>query len=418
MQLTVLGYNYRTTPVALREQLVFSPTELPDALSRLVRCPGVSEAAIVSTCNRTELYCNANDLHPVLEWLVRLRGHEAAGSGFYEFRNESAVQHISRVASGLDSMVLGETQILKQLKEAERYARASGTLGTLLSRLFRHAFSVSKEVRSHTQIGSTSVSLAVIAVKLATQYFSSLESCRILFVGAGKMIERCAPHFAAHGPKQIVIANRTHCRSAFLAEKVHGKSLSLEAMSLYLSEFDIVVASTSSPVHLIQKEMVEQALQMRHGRPILMIDLAVPRNIDPTVAQLPAIHLYTIDDLTHFAYQDNQSYQVEVKMAEQVIHRRLPEFMQWLASRGVVPTICALKDYAYRVAYYEKTRAKKQLEMGLSPEAVLEQFSQALTNKMLHGPLAALNAAQGQEQIELHRLLQKIYPLQGIDSSI
>jgi glutamyl-tRNA reductase len=416
MPLIVLGLNHETAPITVRERLAFAPSDLPMALHALLAETGVFEAAILSTCNRTELYCNAREACLVLNWLAHNRGRRAEelAAHLYVFEGEAAARHISRVAAGLDSMVLGENQILGQLRDAEKIAREAGTLGVLLNGLFQHAFAVGREVRASTRIGAASISMAAASVKLAERIFPSVAECAVLFVGAGEMIELCARHFAEQQPRKMAVANRTRARAEALAAAVEAEALLLTDLPLRFAEFDVVITSTASSLPLIGKGMVERAIKARRRRPIFIVDLAVPRDVEAEVAQLADAYLYTVDDLADIVRQGVAARSAEVGAAEDLIEARLADFRQWLTSRAVVPTIRELRDHAERITRHELLRAKKKLA-NTPPEEVIDEFARALSNKLLPPPLAALNAAQASEQEELIKLIRRLYRLRDTD---
>ncbi|MBB5191365.1 glutamyl-tRNA reductase [Silvimonas terrae] len=413
MNLLVLGVNHETAPLSVRERLAFSPTELQTLLPGLVAQPGVTEAAIISTCNRTELYCNARDPHALLEWYAASRGRKAEDLNHYLYvhAGPDAAKHTFRVAAGLDSMVLGETQILGQLKDAERQARESGSLGVLLNGLFQRAFQVAKDVRTQTRIGSASVSMAAAGVKLAERIFPSVSECNVLFVGAGEMIELCATYFCAEKPKKMAVANRTLARGELLAQQHGGEAILLTDIADRLHEFDIVVSSTASPLPVIGKGMIERALKQRKRRPIFIVDLAVPRDVEPEAAELADVYLYTVDDLSEVVRQGVSARQGEVVAAEALISDHVSEFNHWLASRELVPTIRDLRDHADRAARAELAKAKKRLAAGDDPAEVLEKLTLQLSAKFLHAPLASLNAADGDDQTALVTAARRLFRL-------
>ncbi len=417
MNLLVLGLNYQTAPLAVRERLAFNPDELSASLADLVAMKGVFEAAIVSTCNRTELYCHARDIDQVMYWLAanRKQSVDSITSHVYIHQGEAAARHAYRVVSGLDSMVVGETQIVGQFKDAERIARDAGTLGTLLNGVFQRAFSVAKEVRTQTKIGASSVSMAAAAVRLAERIFPSISDCNVLFIGAGEMIELCATHFAAQNPKKIAIANRTLGRGEALAKKFNGEAIVLGDLPNRMAEFDVVVTSTAASLPIVGKGMVERALKTRRHRPIFMVDLAVPRDVESEVSELNDVYLFTVDDLAEVVRQGVESRSLEVESAEAIISERLHDFNTWLAGRALVPTIRDLRDHSDRISRTEVARAQKRLAAGDDPSQVLEQMAQQMQNKFLHAPLAALNSAAPDEQESLVNLVRRLYRLQDID---
>jgi glutamyl-tRNA reductase len=385
--LYAIGLNHQTAPLQIRERVVFHVERLGEALAEMKRNLA-SEAAILSTCNRTELYFSAEASAEAATWLAqwhKLRPEELAPY-LYTRPQDEAVRHAFRVASGLDSMVLGEPQILGQMKEAARCAEAAGTLGTVLHRLFQRSFAVAKEVRSTTRVGAESVSMAAAAVKLAARIFPTLREQSVLFIGAGEMIELCATHFAAQGPARIAVASRTLERASRLAHRFGGQAIELKALAERLHEFDIVVSSTASSLPLLGKGMVERALKARRHRPIFMVDLAVPRDIEPEVAELDDVFLYTVDDLAAIVSANLDARRSAVEQAEAIIDAQVGQFMHWMHSRGNVPLIRMLRDNAELARREEVQRALRLLQRGEDPAGVLEQLSLALTNKLLHAP--------------------------------
>ena len=413
MQLFALGINHHTAPLAVREQLAFDPTRLSAALRDLLSGHQVREAAILSTCNRTEIFCASEQAQTAADWLADYHAvpRERIQPYLYQHPQRDAVRHMFRVASGLDSMVLGEPQILGQMKQAARVAEEAGTLGTLLGKLFQRTFSVAKEVRSTTAIGANIVSMAAAAVHLSERIFDRIDAQKVLFVGAGEMIELCAAHFAARKPKELCIANRTPDRALPLAERFDGRVMRLDELGERLGDFDIVVSCTASSLPIIGLGMVERALKQRRHRPMVMVDLAVPRDIEAEISKLDDIFLYSLDDLGQIIESGLESRQSAVIEAESIITERVDGFLQWLQSRETVPTIRALRDAAERSRRHEVDHALKLLARGDDPAKVLEVLSQGLTNKLLHPPTQALNQAEGDERSEIANLIARIYRL-------
>lgn len=416
MHLFTVGINHTTAPVSIREHVAFQQEKLGEALRDLTLhnpANGVKEAAILSTCNRMELYCNAEDPQKALNWLAhyhQLQPHNIQPY-IYTLPQLEAVKHAFRVASGLDSMVLGEAQILGQMKQAVKIAEDAGTLGTLLHQLFQRTFSVAKEVRTQTDIGASSISMAAAAVKLAQRIFGDLRSQKVLFIGAGEMIELCANHFSVQNPLSITIANRSLERGVELAEKFGASTILLSDLPEKLAEFDIVVTSTGSQLPIVGLGMVERAIKARRHRPMFMVDLAVPRDIEPEVAEMDDVFLYTVDDLAQIVQEGMDNRQEAAVEAETIIKIGVDNFMHWLQTRNGVPTIRALRDQADRLRRHELEKAHKQLARGDDPVAVLESLSNALMNKLLHGPSHALNSSQGEEREQLDALLRQLYKL-------
>jgi glutamyl-tRNA reductase len=390
--LFALGLNHQTAPLAVRERVVFHVERIQDALAQLKQGLA-SEAAILSTCNRTELYVSGEQPAALAQWLAqyhRLAAHDLEPY-LYTLPREQAVRHAFRVASGLDSMVLGEPQILGQMKDAARAAESAGTLGATLHRLFQRSFAVAKEVRTTTRIGVESVSMAAAAVKLAARIFPSLKDQNVLLIGAGEMIELVATHFAAQGPARITVANRTLERAERLASRFNAQAIELRTLADRLQEHDIVVSCTASSLPILGKGMVERALRARRRRPIFMVDLAVPRDIEQEAAELDDVFLYTVDDLAEIVSANLDQRRSALEQAEAIIEHQVGSFMQWLALREGVPLIRALREEADAARREELERALKALERGEDPARLLEQLSRTLTNKLLHGPTQALS---------------------------
>ncbi|UOD32298.1 glutamyl-tRNA reductase [Massilia violaceinigra] len=420
MQLLAVGLNHTTAPVSLREQLALAPDQLGQAVQAArgwfarIDNRGGDEAAILSTCNRTEMYAAsdvANPLDASAHFLAdyhklnfaELRPH------LYMLPHDAAVRHAFRVASGLDSMVLGEPQILGQMKDAMRLADEAGGLGTYLHQLFQRSFSVAKEVRTTTEIGAHSVSMAAAAVRLSQRIFDKISDQNVLFIGAGEMIELCATHFAAQNPKNITIANRTMERGETLAHRFNGRAIRLAALPEQLAQFDIVISCTASSLPLIGLGLVERAIKTRRHKPMFMVDLAVPRDIEPEVGRLDDVFLYTVDDLGQVVQTGLESRQAAVAQAEAIIETRVQSFMHWIDDRAMVPVIQDLQENSEAMRLFELERAKKMLARGDDVDAVLDALSKGLTAKFLHGPQQALHRAQGDERARLATLLPQLF---------
>ena len=414
MQLYTIGVNHTTAPIAIRENVAFNDANLRHALSDLT-AQNVAEAAILSTCNRTEIYVQSATPELIVHWLAQYHRLDLSHIQPYTYTltNQDAVKHAFRVASGLDSMVLGEPQILGQFKQSVKIAQDAGTLGTLLHKLFQRTFEVAKEVRTNTDIGGSSISMAAAAVKLAQRIFGDISQQRVLFIGAGEMIALCADHFAAQKPKSMTVANRTLERGAELAEKIGGKAILLNDLPARLADFDIVITSTASQLPIVGLGMVERAVKARKHRPMFMVDLAVPRDIEPEVAQLDDVFLYTVDDLAVVVADGMENRQAAALDAETIVQARVESFMQWLKKRDSVPTIKALRDQAEATRQAELEKALKLIQKGESAEKVLEALSNALTNKFLHAPSHVLNQAEGDEHARLEQLLRHIYQIKN-----
>jgi glutamyl-tRNA reductase len=395
MSLVVLGLNHRTAPIEVRERIVFDAERLPVALASLRALPGVQEALIVSTCNRTEIYCVGGDgADPFGAWLTaESGGSPAIAECLYRIEGPDAVRHVFSVAAGLDSLILGEPQILGQLKDSYRAAQRAGTSGVLLNRLFQTTFSVAKRVRSETAIGASAVSVASAGIQLARRVFAGFERHTALLVGAGEMIELSARHL--HGQKigRMIIANRSANRAERLAEGLKASAISLDALAEHLPAADIVVSSTAKPDFVIGFEAVTKALEERRHRPMFMLDLAVPRDIDPRVGTLEDVYLYSIDDLRQVVDENVKARQEEAAVARRIIDEDVTEFMTGLKVLEAVPMIRELRGQAEAARDQTLEQARRLLAAGHSPEAVLEQLASTLTNRLLHAPSAALRDA-------------------------
>lgn len=399
MQLITLGLNHQSAPLALRERLAFPGEALRDGLNELRAslCKTAPEQALLSTCNRTEMYLAAADFDEAkgqaMDWLAWKSGtpERELTPHLYQLPDDQAVRHAFRVACGLDSMVLGEPQILGQMKLAAREAQEAGCLGTHLHHLFQQAFSVAKEVRTTTEIGLHSVSMAAASVKLAQRIFGDLSQTKVLFIGAGEMIQLVATHFAAQHPQAIVVANRTLERGQLLAHEFAGQAITLAELPLRMHEFDIVVSCTASTLPIIGLGMIERAIKQRKHRPMFLVDLAVPRDIEREVAQLDDAFLYTVDDLGELIKEGVQARQDAVLQAEAIIDHGVQNFLQWKESRQHVPVIRALSRHAEEVETGEIALAKKRLAKGEDIETVLKSLAHGLSQKYLHGAYSQLH---------------------------
>ena len=414
------GLNYVSAPVSVRERVTFPIDVIRPALEGLRSAfgSGVREAAILSTCNRPELYCAAEPhvIDKIPCWIAEFNSLQSNDltPHLYKYEHNEAVKHAFRVASGLDSMVLGEPQILGQMKDAMRAANDAGALGTLLHQLFQRTFAVAKEVRTQTAIGAHSVSMAAASVRLAQRVYGDLSSTKVLFIGAGEMIELCVAHFAAATPKSIMIANRTAERAEGLAARFDNTStMRLADLPDHIAEYDIIISCTASALPILGLGMIERASKQRKRRPIVMVDLAVPRDIEPEVSRLSDVYLYSVDDLGRMIQKASDARQAAVVHAEAIIDTRVEGFMHWLESREVVPAIVSLQDRAQQVAAQELERAKRMIARGDNPNQVLEWLTHNLTHKYLHGPLTQLNQSQGSQREQLLDLVPHLLPPQN-----
>ncbi|HEX3137847.1 MAG TPA: glutamyl-tRNA reductase [Casimicrobiaceae bacterium] len=417
MPLYALGLNHATAPVKVREQVAFQPDTLGVALRDLIAQPSVKEAAILSTCNRTEVYFSAAEAAPVERWLESFHRvpSESLHPYVYTLAQDRAVSHAFRVASGLDSMVLGEPQILGQMKHAVRSAEAAGALGLILNRLFQRTFAVAKDVRTNTDIGSASISMAAAAVKLAERIYPSLADQHLLLIGAGEMIDLAAAHFAAKHPKSITVANRTLERGEQLAARFGANAITLNELPERLAQFDMIVTSTASSLPILGKGLLERAIKSRRHTPMFIVDLAVPRDVEPEAAELDDVFLYSVDDLANIV-KDNLQIRVDaLTQAEEMIAEQAQSFLRWLDGRSVIPTLTALQGHHEVLRAAEVERARRLLSGGAAPEQVIEQLARGLTNKFLHAPAQALTRAGDAERAQLLAMLHHIYQLPDDD---
>ena len=420
MTLHALGLNHQTAPLALREKLAFDAAQLDRALAALRALPGVAEAALLSTCNRTEVYA---DLAPgaeatVVEWLGRECGIGAGLEGYlYRHRDAAAVRHLFRVATGLDSLVLGEPQILGQVKEAWHAARAAHALATPLDRLFQQTFAVAKRVRTDTRIGAHPVSVAFAAVRLARQRFTDLEQATVLLIGAGDTIELAARHLADAKVKGLLVANRTLEHAQPLAHRHGGFALPLTELTRHLPDADIVISATASRTPILDAAAVRAALKARRHRPMLFLDLAVPRDIDPAVGKLADAYLYTVDDLEQVIEDNRASRREAAEQAGAIIDLQVEHYMAWWRAQGQQDALKKLRfdAEAHRAELLDKARA--QIAAGEPADAVLERLARQLTNKLLHAPSTALRQAALDGDADLLRAAERLYaaPVPGRD---
>ena len=412
MPLHVFGINHQSASLEIREKLAFAPEAQADALSDLAAQPGVAEAVLVSTCNRTEVYCRSDDAAAARAWLVR--AGQAAGVQvdplLYSHSEEAAVRHAFRVACGLDSMVLGEPQILGQVKQSVRAAEGAGTLGTQLGRLFQQTFAVAKQVRTETSLGAQSVSMASAALKLAQNLFGDLSRTRMLLIGVGEMVELAATYFVAQQPEAVVVANRTLVRGEAFAERFEAKAMALADLPARLHEFDIVITGTASSLPILGLGLIERALKARKRRPVFIIDFAVPRDVEPEVARLEDVFLYTIDDLGKVVAEGGEARRAAAADAEAIVAREVQAFRAWQASRAAVPAIVELRRRADQYRESELARARQRLARGDDPAAVLEALAKGLANKFLHHPSQALSRAADGERESLVRAIETLFP--------
>ena len=424
MAVWALGINHHTAPLDLRGRFAFALDQIEPTLQGLRasltsagKAHNAVETAILSTCNRTEIYCAADApaMDHTMHWLANSGGvaPELLRQHSYVLQDGLVARHAFRVASGLDSMVLGEAQILGQMKNAVRAAETAGALGTTLNQLFQRSFAVAKEVRSSTEIGAHSISMAAAAVRLAGQLFEDLTKIRVLFVGAGEMIELVSTHFAARNPKQITIANRTMERGEKLASQFGASTMRLADLPEHLHEYDAIISCTASTLPIIGLGAVESALKKRKRRPIFMVDLAVPRDIEAEVKHLNDVYLYTVDDLATVVRTGQAQRQAAVQQAEVIIDTGVQNFMQWMDQRnpvgGSVSLIQQVNAQADEWRALEIARAKKLIAKGEDIDTVLEALSRGITQKMLHGTMAALHKGDADERAQTADTVSRLF---------
>jgi len=407
MPLLTIGINHTTAPIQVRERVTISKQNLCLALKKLITVPQVDEAAIISTCNRTELYCEVTEVdegkQAILGWLNSFHNLSSSDTEpyLYDHFNDSVVRHIFRVACGLDSMVLGEPQILGQLKSAYQDATQAGTLGRNLNQLFQRAFNVAKKVRTNTAIGTNPVSVASAAVSLSKQIFGELNNLSALLIGAGQTIELAAEHLSSAGIGNITIANRSIERAQKIAARINGRGVNLSFVNEVLPESEIVISATASTLPILGKGLVERALKQRKHKPIFMVDLAVPRDIEPEVANLSDIYLYTVDDLQNVIEHNLQSRKEAANQAEEIIDFEVGNFSSWQRSQGVAHTVRAFREKAELHRDDVLKKAHKMLTQGKTTDEVLHYLAHTLTNKLTHEPTEALNIAGKEGKNEL-----------------
>ncbi|WP_349431785.1 glutamyl-tRNA reductase [Methylomarinum sp. Ch1-1] len=415
MTFIAVGINYNTAPVAIRERLAFPAEILGSALKSLWNQQAISEAAILSTCNRTEFYyhTDSDNQEPLINWIAEQKKLKPADFRpfLYSHKNSQSIRHMFRVACGLDSMVLGEPQILGQMKTAYQAANEAGTLGKNLGKLFQHTFSAAKKVRTDTAIGSSPVSVAFAAVQLAQQIFDKLSEQTALLIGAGETIELTARHLHQHGIGRIVIANRTFDKAHALASQFDGYAIALSELPSHLAEADIVVSSTASQLPILGKGMVESAIKKRRHKPMFMVDLAVPRDIESEVEQLNDVYLYSVDDLQNTINENMDSRRRAAEQAEEIIDTEVEHFLAWMRAQGAQTTIRDYRSQAELARDEVLQKALNQLRNGADAEQVLNRLAHTLTNKLIHTPSTQLREAGANERPDLIAAARELFKL-------
>jgi glutamyl-tRNA reductase len=415
MNFQIIGVNHNSAPVDVRERLAIPESRLPDAVRTLVQQPGVEECMVLSTCNRVELLASINQESDLRSFLRIYFGvsPDSLNSHIYEFNQRDAVRHVFRVASSLDSMVVGEPQILGQVKEAYALARGLGAVHSGLDVLLSRAFAVAKRVRTETAIGSSTVSISSVAVQLAEKIFGSLNGKTVYMVGAGKMAELAARRLLAHGVGRIIFSNRTHERALQMAEAFGGEAVPLEQMQSTAERADIVLTSTGSPEFLFRREHGEKLLARRRNRPMFFIDISVPRNIDPEMNRLDGMFVYDIDDLQGVAAGNTAERQKEAERAEKIIETEVERFAARMKSLAVVPTIMSIQEQCETIRHAEIDRIRGKLgKLSPDQEAAIEAMTRGIVNKLLHTPITTLKSSASEpEAATIHDIIRRIFNL-------
>ncbi len=421
MNILVVGLSHKTAPVEIREKVAFPPTAMDKPLQALLALPAVNEGVIVSTCNRVELYAASRDAEAAVAQLRRFIASwhdlsmEELEPHLYDVQGQEAIRHIYRVASSLDSMVIGEPQILGQIKTAYGYATEYKTTGIILNRLLHKAFSVAKRVRTETNIAGNAVSVSFAAVELARKIFGTLEEKTVLLIGAGEMCELAARHFVTNGVPSVLVTNRTFERAEKLAADFGGRAIPFEGFADQLHQVDIVLTSTGAPNFILNRKQVEEVLRRRKNRPMLFIDIAVPRDIDPRVNKIPNVYLYDVDDLQGVVQANLKERHKESKKAEGIIDQEIDQFHRWLCNLDVVPTIVALREQFEEVRRRELEKGLGRLKgLGEKEREAVEALTGAIVNKLLHRPITVLkkcqNEAAGDAYVDSVRALFDLKP--------
>lgn len=412
MPLIACGINHKTAALSVREQAMLSAEHTPATLHELLKYGAANEAMILSTCNRTEIYTHTTTLPRLTDWLQQHPQLGAIDSAHWYWRqDQQAVEHIMRVASGLDSMVLGEPQILGQMKQAFLLAQQAGAVGEQLQRLLQKVFAVTKQVRTHTRIGATPVSIAYAAVSLAKRIFAELAKAQVLLIGSGPIIELAALHLSDSGVSRFIFANRSLHKIERLTQQFHGQGITISDIPLYLSKVNIVISATSSPLPLLGKGMVETALKTGKRRALLMLDLAVPRDIEAEVADLEDVYLYNIDHLQDIVNENLKSRHDAAQQAAAMIDIQARYFMRQQQALNANDIICGYREKLQALRDAQLTQALAQLKAGEAPELVLAHMARALTNKILHTPSVRLRQAAFDQQMELLAAAKRLFEL-------
>jgi glutamyl-tRNA reductase len=413
MPLFTIGISHHTAPIEIREKVAIARSEYSSRASQLCALPGIEEVVILGTCNRTEIYClsTAEGKQHLVNWIHRINNLSIGelDQHLYDYEGEDAARHLIRVASGLDSLVIGETQILGQLKEAWQHAHDSGSLGKVLDRLFQHTFNAAKAIRTESGISDHTVSVAYTAVVLARQIFGNLESQTVVLVGAGEMVQLCGRYLRDHGIAKLLIVNRSRDRAEELAAEMGATALTLDRLEEALPKADILISSTASPEPVIMKHHIKAALRKRRHRPMFLVDIAVPRDIDPQVAKLKDVYLYTIDDLQQVVDENMEQRTAAARSASADVEAAVMGFMRWLSGIRAARTLKRIRDQSHEFEQELTQKALRKLEAGQNPADVLEQLAKTLTNKILHLPSKQLREAAENQDYEVLKAADRIF---------
>ncbi len=419
MNILVIGLNHKTADVDVRERLAFNGPTLEDGLLKIAELPGIDEAIILSTCNRVEIYSNVKDtgnaFGAVKNFLSEFHGldREALEKSLYIHKDREAVRHAFRVASSLDSMVVGEPQILGQLKDAFEFALGKKTTGIMLNRLMKKAISVAKRVRTETRIAENAVSISFAAVELAKKIFTDFSEKSFMLLGAGEMAELAAKHMMGSGVREVVVANRTFERGCELAEEFNGRAVKFEDFPQEMIHSDIIICSTGAPVYVLHKEEMQRIMKERKQRPVFVIDISVPRNVDPAINDLDNVYLYDVDDLQGVVDTNILERKKEAEKAENIVEDEIESFQKWMASLDSVPTVVALRNKAESIKKEELERLINKLPgLGEKEKKAIEYMASAITNKLIHPPTAALKEDTEDKDI-LIATIRKLYGING-----
>jgi len=420
MDILVVGLNHRTSPVELRERVAFTQEEALLAYEKLLDYRTVREVMLLSTCNRVEIYSWANEggEEHILATLQELKGvaRDELLPSIYTYHGREAVKHVFRVAASLDSMVLGEPQIVGQVKEAFEAALASEATGMILNQLMKKALSVSKRIRTETGVGESAVSVSYAAVELAKKIFGDLEKKKAMLVGAGEMAELAAQHLVTQGVAQLVVVNRTFSRAQELAERLKGLAAPMENLSLELVDADIVITSTGAQEHIITRDMVQRVMKERKMKPMFFIDIAVPRNVDPQVERVENVYAYDIDDLEQVVEENRKRREREAIKAEKIVEEEVEHFLHWLKSQEVVPVIVSLRNWCDDIRKRELEKALHRLKLNGKEAKALEALTSAIVNKILHPPLSYMKEAASKGEGErVAKLVKELFALEEED---